>query len=337
MCSSILAYRVGFTGIKEPDHEARGYGIIPLAHPFGGQAIMNLIEVMDLSEDGARAYLESRRWPDGPVCPHCCYRERIYKLNTARKGLYKCAACRKQFSVTVRTVMHGSHITHRQWVLAFHLICSSKKGLSAAQLQRNLGLKSYKSAWYMSHRIRIAMHREPFATLLRGTVEVDETYVGGKPRAFSKRGRGTRKAPVLVMLERNGRAVAGPVEKVDARTLKGAIRRHVDRRSKIVTDEWGGYRGIGREFEGGHSVVLHRIRQYVNGDAYTNTAESFFALLKRGVHGTFHHVSKKHLALYCEEFSFRWNTSKLTDSQRMEKALESMGRRYVSYKELVGN
>ncbi len=210
---------------------------------------MTLHQAAKLTEDEARAYLESIRWPDDPVCPHCgCY-GRAYKLNgkAHRKGLYKCGDCRSQFTVTVGTIMHRSHIPLDKWVLAFHLICSSKKGISALQLQRNLDLGSYRTAWHMAHRIRLAMREEPLASMLKGQVEADETYIGGKSRQ-GIRGRGSeRKTPVLALVERNGRVRAKPVERVTAEELKGAIRQHVDRSSSIHTDELASYKGIGAE------------------------------------------------------------------------------------------
>ena len=233
--------------------------------------------------------------------------------------------------------MESSHITIRQWVIAFHLMCSSKKGISALQLKRELGLGSYQSAWHLAHRIRLAMNEDPLLTLLSGTIEVDETYIGGKPRKEkkeespkpeSKRGRGTSKVPVMALVERNGKAVSRPIEKVNAKTLKGAIREVCHRDSCIMTDEWSAYAGIGNEFVGGHEIVNHGRKEFVRGKASTNTAESYFALLKRGIHGAFHHVSKQHLSRYCNEFSFRWNHRKIDDGKRTAAAIKgSHGKR----------
>ena len=287
---------------------------------------MNLMEVAKLTEDEARKLLENIRWPDGPVCPHCGSSEQIYtiKPNPAKKirpGLYDCGACHKQFTVTVKTVMERSKLSLRQWVMAFYSVCAHKKGVSALQLQRDLGLGSYRTAWHLAHRIRHAMKEEPLASLLKGTVEADETYVGGKSRQ-QRRGRGSeRKTPVAVLVERLGRVKAKPVERVNAKTLKKNILESVDRDSRIVSDEWGAYRGIGQSFAQGHYIVRHGIKEYVRGDVHTNTAESFFAILKRGVHGTFHSVSKKHLLRYCDEFAFRWNTRDTDDGDRMMAAI----------------
>lgn len=192
--------------------------------------------------------------------------------------------------------MEDSHFPLSLWVKAFHLMTSSKKGMSALQLQRNLGIGSYRSAWHLAHRIRYAMKQDGTPGMLKGTVEIDECYVGGKPRPGTgphKRGRGTTKAPVVVLVERDGKAHSRHVERVDAATLRPAIQEMVDKSATICTDELNVYSGIGEHFDGGHKTVNHGNGQYVGPTGeHTNTAESFFSLLKRGVYGTFHHVSK---------------------------------------------
>ena len=306
---------------------------------------MASIDVGRLSEGEALAILERLRWPHGVVCPHCDSRK-VTRINSsrskARDGLFQCNGCKGQFTVMVGTVMEGSHITYRQWVQAFHSMCSHKKGVSALQLQRNLGLGSYRSAWYLAHRIRMAMNEGPLAKALKGTVEADETYIGGKPRKGgggagapkTKRGRGTRKTPVLLLVERDGRARSKPVERVNARTLKGAIMGSVHASSRIMTDELASYSGIGASFAGGHATVSHGRGEYSRGENHeinTNTAESYFALLKRGIHGTFHHVSKRHLPLYCDEFSFRWTHRKKSDGEKTEIAIRGIvGKKTIS-------
>jgi transposase-like protein len=239
--------------------------------------------------------------------------------------------------------MESSHISIRQWVIAFHLMCSSKKGISALQLQRNLGLGCYQSAWHLAHRIRLAMDQDPLLKLLQGIVEVDETYVGGRPRKESrneseslkpkpKRGRGTSKVPVLALVERNGNVVSKPIERVNAKTLKGAIKEVCNKSSCIMTDEWPSYRGIGKEFSGGHKVVKHNDGECVRGDVSTNTVESYFALLKRVVHGAYHHVSKQHLHRYFGEFSFRWNCRKMNDGERTIEAIKGSDGKRLMYR-----
>lgn len=282
-----------------------------------------------LTEDEARAHFEKTRWPDGPVCPHCGSIN-VYKMTgkTTRAGLLACRDCRGHFTVTVGTVMEDSHLSLVVWIQAFHLMVSSKKGMSALQLQRNLGLGSYKTAWHLAHRIREAMRCEPVVAILKGTIQADETYVGGKPRkgtGYHKRGRGTAKAPVMVLVETGpgGKAHSRHVERVDGASLKGAICEMVDKSSAIHTDELAAYKGIGAHFDGGHKTVNHGSGQYVGSEGqHTNTAESYFALLKRGVMGSFHHISKKHLPRYCAEFSFRWCGRTVTDAERRDLAVK---------------
>ncbi|MGD1043319.1 MAG: IS1595 family transposase [Sedimentisphaerales bacterium] len=316
---------------------------------FSKLSEMASIDVGRLTEDEARAILEGIRWPKGPACPHCGSIKvtRIQaKSEKVRDGVIQCNDCHGQFTVTVGTVMHRSHITLRQWVQAFYSMCSHKKGVSALQLQRNLGLHCYKSAWHLAHRIRAAMNEGPLAGKLNGIVECDETYVGGKPRQggrgghidHRRKGKGGRcamKTPVMVLVERGGEAVSKPIERVDGDTLKSAIREIVDNKSTIMTDDLNCYRGIGREFAGGHQFVNHSTGEYARGNVTTNTAESYFSLLKRGIEGVFHHVSKQHLNRYCDEFEFRWNHRKVNDGTRAEHAILGAEGKRLTYKKAV--
>jgi len=287
-------------------------------------------------EDAARLFIESKRWPNGPVCPHCGS-TKAYALTAkegskkpVRKGVYCCAKCRKQFTVRIGTVFEDSHIPLRKWLVAIHLMTSSKKGVSSLQLSRELDI-TVKSAWFLSHRIREAMTERPTA-LLQGTIEADETYVGGKSHA--KPGRGTPKTPVVALLECDGNARVGKVDRVTAKELKGMIRTHASPLAKIVTDEFRSYRGLDTEFAGGHSVVKHSAKEYVNKDGeHVNTAESFFALVKRGHYGIFHSLSKQHLQRYCEEFTFRWNHRKVSDGGRMVEAIKGAEGKRLMYRE----
>jgi transposase-like protein len=291
-------------------------------------------------EESARTFLENMRWPNGTTCTHCKSTS-VYRLtpkadskSPARKGLFKCGSCKKQFSVTVGTIFEGSHIPLHKWLMAVHFLCSSKKGMSALQLSRMLSV-TYKTAWFMCHRIRLAMKKMPLIKKLDGIVEVDETYIGGKSdRNFGKTGL-ENKSPVMVLVQRNGELRSKPVKTLSAMDLKREIRANVSIASTIMTDEHKSYIGLDREFVGGHKVVNHSQDEYVRGNVYTNTAESYFALLKRGVHGTFHHVSKKHLGRYCDEFSFRWNTRKVTDSERAEEALKGAEGKRLLYKQPI--
>jgi transposase-like protein len=296
----------------------------------------------------AATYLESIRWPDGPVCPHCGESERKpYPLKSKTRKLYKCAACRKQYTVTVGTIFEGSHIPLNKWLLAFYLLCSSKKGMSAHQLHRMLGV-TYKSAWFMAHRIRYSMEQPPFARPLTGTVEADETYVGGKvrrdnikrfkpldpmkPDKRKQTGRGAGKTPVMVLVERGGQARSFRMASVTADALGGAIRRHVAREAHLRTDAFGSYKRVGKEYAS-HETVDHNF-EYVRGDAHTNTAESYFAILKRGVNGTYHHVSEAHLPRYLAEFDFRYNNRAgmgVSDAERTRLALAGTVGKRLTY------
>jgi transposase-like protein len=276
-------------------------------------------QILFADADKARRYLEAVRWPDGPVCPHCQSKEpyriegRENSKRPARPGLLKCKACRKQFTVTVGTIFEDSHVPLNKWLLAIERICASKKGISAHQLHRELGI-TYKSAWFLAHRIRWAMTQDPLSGMLGGIVEADETYVGG--RAAGKRGRGAgRKIKVFSLVERAGRSRSFAVPDVKGKRLKGLIRENVLGTAHLMTDEFWSYQGADK-IVARHSTVQHGKKEYVRGIVHTNFAESFFSLLKRGVMGTFHHVSEKHMPRYLAEFDFRWSNRKQTDRER---------------------
>ena len=304
-------------------------------------------EIAQFTDEQAREYLERVRWPEGPVCPHCGSCEGAYGLDgkTARDGLYKCAACRREFTVTVNTVMHRSKIPLKKWIMAFHLICASKKSISALQLQRMLDLGSYKTAWHMAHRIRLAMREAPLAGLLKGDVEADETFVGGRPRkphkGTPKRKKGRhadfkdRKTAVLALVERGGRVRATVRTDVTGENLKDLVRRQVDPSARLITDEYVGYKGLGAEFAGGHHTVTHLAGEYVRGDIHTNTIEGYFSLLKRSIVGAYHNVSRKHLGRYCDEVCFRWNHRTLTDAERTAEAIRSCDGKRLLYRAAV--
>lgn len=297
---------------------------------------MNLLQLGQLTEEEAREYMERIIWADGKFCPFC-KSQKVYKHQnkSVRPGLYSCGNCHKQFTVTVGTTMHGSHLGIKTWLMAFHLLCSSKKGMSALQLQRELGIKTYKTALFLVNRIRLSMREQGVLSKLQGIVEVDETYVGGKPRKIhgerNKRGRGTKKTPVVVLIERRGKAVAHPITNITQNNLRSTILENVDRSSTIMTDEFRSYRGIGKFFDGGHETVNHGAKEYARGNVNSNTAESYFAILKRGIYGVYHSVSKKHLHRYVDEFTFRWNYRKATDSERTRAAIfYSTGKRLIN-------
>ncbi|MBM3819083.1 MAG: IS1595 family transposase [Acidimicrobiia bacterium] len=292
-------------------------------------------------EDAARALLEDMRWGGNPTCPHCGGLEpytltpKATSKRPGRKGLYKCRACRKQFTVTVGTIFEDSHIPISKWLLALHLLASSKKGISAHQLHRNLGI-SYKGAWFMAMRLRHAMAQGPMGDLMmKGDVEVDETYVGGK-RKGTRRGRPgpeSHKTPVVALVERkSGRVRAFPMPRVTAENLKQAVYSHVQRDATLMTDDYFAYRSVG-EGMAAHEVVKHTNDEYVRGNAHTNTVEGFFSLLKRGVNGVYHHVSRGHLARYCDEFAFRYENRKVSDGARAAKMVLAAEGKRLTYKQ----
>jgi transposase-like protein len=303
---------------------------------------MNLLEIANMTEDEARDYLEKLRWPNGPVC-HNCEKQNVTRMQgkSHRKGLFQCnnPECRQQFTVKCKSVLESSKISLRKWAMAFHLLCSSKKGFSALQLQRELSLGSYRTAWFMLHRIRHAMASNSLDKPLAGVVEVDETWVGGKPRYIPGQAPGvqgkTDKQPVAALVEREGRVVCGPVERVTTEAMVGAIKDFVDASARLQTDESHVYYNMSARHQ--HDVVNHSRKEYArrNPDGFSaniNTAESFFALIKRGHYGVYHSMSKIHLPLYCGEFGFRWNHRKVSDSERRDAAyMQAPGKR-LKYK-----
>jgi len=301
-------------------------------------AMTDLTDPKFHDKDVARKHLEALRWPEGAVCPHCGGCDRIYTMTGGREGLYKCGDCRKQFTVTVGTLFEGSKIALNKWLLAVHLMCASKKGISAHQLHRTLGI-TYKSAWFMAHRIREAM-REDGGGMLGGggqVVEVDETFGNErKPKAQGKKGRGYQhKSKVLSLVERGGRVRSYHVPSVTAATLKPYIKSQVAADSRLMTDEASQYTLVGREFAG-HDVVRHGIGEYVRGDIHTNTVEGYFAIFKRGLKGSYHHISQKHLKRYLCEFDFRYNhrtALEFTDAQRADIALKGIQGKRLLYRD----
>jgi transposase-like protein len=291
----------------------------------------------------AADYLVSIRWPNGkPVCPHCGEGERRhYPLKSQTRRLWKCAACRKQFSVTVGTIFESSHIGLHKWLYAFWLLCASKKGMSAHQLHRMLGV-TYKTAWFMAHRIRMAMAEPPFQERLSGVVEADETYIGGKARnrhrrwkGVKKTGRGTEKTPVVALVERGGRVRSFRMANVTGDSIKGAIRGHVDPTATIMTDSFASYRGLHAEYAA-HKTVDHWKEYVADGDVHTNTVENFFSIVKRGINGVYHHVSEAHLHRYLAEFDYRYNARDVDDHERTRKALGQVAGKRLRYSETRG-
>jgi transposase-like protein len=291
--------------------------------------------------DKAREHLERTRWPNGPVCPHCgVVNEATYVGGkAARAGCYQCNACREQFTVTVGTVLERSKVPLNKWLLASFLMASSKKGISAHQIGRSLGV-TYKTAWFICHRLRAAM-AQPDPAPIGGEgkiVEADETFVGGKEKNKhrNKRSRDPNaKEAVFTLVERGGEARSFHVANVTARTLGRIVFTTADRKSHLMTDGARHYPKMGEQFAA-FSAVNHEAGEYVrDGFRHSNSAESYFAVLKRGVYGTFHHVSEAHLGRYLAEFDFRYNTRSalgVTDTQRSDELLRGIAGKRLTYR-----
>jgi transposase-like protein len=313
---------------------------------------MNSLAKRITDEASAYAYLESLRWPNGPVCPHCGNRKAYFlkpagggKSRATRTGapsqrrVWKCAKCRKQFSVTTGTIFHGSKVPLQTWLFVFFEMVSNKNGLAAREVERRYDV-SPKTAWYMCHRIRTAMaSRAPH--LMTGVVVADETFIGGDPHNLHADERKARKAnqrdktPVVSLIDADtGEVRSRVVANVQGRTIKAVIAENVDRHNAILhTDSAIQYTAIGRGFVQ-HHTVNHRLGQYVDlvTGASTNKAENYFSQLKRSIDGTHHNVSREHLDRYLGEFDFRYSTCHLTDTERMARLMGQTGGRRVSYK-----
>jgi transposase-like protein len=303
-----------------------------------GQSVMpfHITDRIFSDEDKAREHLEAQRWPAGPHCPHCGEAEQVTKLEGKkhRPGVYQCNSCRQQFTVTVGTVLERSKIPLHKWLLATYLLSASKKGMSAHQLHRMLGV-TYKTAWFMAHRIREAM-REP-ASAHGGhnkVVEADETFVGGKAKNRKSSAPIPPKEPVVSLVERDGKVRSFHAPDVTAATLRPILSAHIDRQSYLMTDESGTYKTIGREFDG-HGTVNHSFEEYVRGSFWhTNTCENYFSILKRGIFDVYHHVRQQHLKRYVGEFDFLYSSRDAADSARVNAALRGIEGKRLTYRRI---
>jgi transposase-like protein len=301
------------------------------------------------NETAAVEFFEKQRWGDHPGCVHCGSTE-VYQMRDKdgvtrnKRFLWRCRDCKGQFTVRIGTVFEESRIPLRHWAFAFWRAATSKKGVAALEIKRQTGL-SYKSALFMMHRVRWAMapvneRDERDNGKLTGTVEVDETYVGGKPRygTFAFRGvpkllrpkgksnyatRKDRHTPVFAAVQRGGKARARVMPVVNSETLADAVREHVDKAARLMTDEHSGYKRVGKEYAS-HESVKHSTHEYVRGDVTTNTIESFFAILKRSIIGIHHNVSREHLQRYLDHIEFLYNHRDLEDGDRVLAAIRGM-------------
>ncbi len=300
---------------------------------------MNLSNPIFQDEAKAREHLEGLRWADGRFCPHCGEAEKTSPVTgkSHRPGLYYCLSCKKTFTVTVGTLFERSKVPLTKWVLAFHLMSASKKGMSAHQLHRMLGV-TYKTAWFMAHRIREAMRPADGSEGPLGgqnkVVEVDETYIGGKAKNRAYKAP-PKKEAVVSLLERDGNVRSFHVANVTAKTLRPILVKQISRKSYLMTDESVVYPKVGEEFAG-HGTVNHSADEYVRhgGFMHTNTIEGYFSIMKRGINGVYQHVSEQHLKRYLGEFDFRYNERKISDGERTDKALKGIEGKRLTYRRI---
>lgn len=290
------------------------------------------------SEEEAIKKLESILWPEGPVCPRCKGQTRITKVNgkTARPGLWRCGPCKRQFTVTIGTLFERSHVPMHYWFQAVYLMSASKKGFSACQLERTLGV-SYKTAWFMAMRIREAMRTGELAPfgVGGGAVEADETFIG-KKKGAKKRSAFHHKMKVLTLIDRETKQARSVVVKdLKAGTISPILRKNLAREARLMTDEATHYKPVGREFSE-HGVVNHKAEEWVRGDVYTNTAEGYFSVFKRGMRGIYQHCSEGHLHRYLAEYDFRYNNRQalgVDDERRAEIALSGVAGKRLYFRQ----
>jgi len=321
---------------------------------------MNLKSIATHFSDpnAAREFFEKQCWPDGTVCPFCGVIGEAYRLKAkpdskspVRPGVWKCKGCRKQFTVTKGTIFEDSHIPLTVWLMTIHLLCASKKGVSAHQIHRMLGV-SYKSAWFMVHRLRYASTQDPLAAQLTGIVEVDEAYIGARRTSkhrklmayTAKPGERPKDIPspvdgkqaVLAMVQRGGDVRSAHVQRVTAANLRPILNHNIEYGARVMTDAGTVLHGAIHPRR--HDQVNHSEQEYGRYEdglcISTNSVEGFFSLLKRGLHGTYHHVSARHLHRYLSEFDFRYNSRKITDGERSCRLIRKASGKRLTFRQL---
>ena len=297
---------------------------------------INITDPIFHNEEAAERHIFLSRWPDGePICPHCGSTNTMVMGGKTQAGYHLCRDCRDKFTIRTGTVMERSHVPLSKWLLATHLMAASKKGMSASQMARMLGV-TYKTAWFLCHRIREAMMPSPNETGPLGGagkfVEVDETFVGGKAKNRAHKPVAAKKV-VVSLVERDGKARSFHVANIKARDLRSMIVTNVDRSSHLMSDESHVYTWVGREFAS-HGKVNHGAREYVRGADHSNCAENFFSIFKRGYVGTYHHMSEAHLHRYTAEFDFRYNFRKSSDGECAAAALRGMEGKRLTYRRI---
>lgn len=284
------------------------------------------------NEKAAFAYVESIIWKAGKTCPHCGNTGKHYALK-ARVGLNKCAECKKEFTVRIGTIFQDSPIPLHKWLQAIFLLASSKKGISSHQLYRTLQI-TYKSAWFLSHRIREAMKPSGDIDMMGGggkVVEADETFIGNKFKHQKGRTGYGHKEKVFSLVERGGKVRSQHVQFVNTKTLVPILKECVAQETTIMTDDAGQYRFLNRDFKD-HKVIAHSRKEYVQGFVHTNTIEGFFSIFKRGMKGVYQHCKSNHLKRYLCEFDFRYNTKEITDSERADAVLAGVMGKRLTYR-----
>jgi len=306
-------------------------------------AVLEALKNASVNEAQAVAFLEKQRWGDQPACPRCgsvgVYQMKGRDGERNKDYRWRCRDCSQFFTVRTSTIFEETRLPLRVWVYAIWKACSSKKGISALQLSREMEI-THKSALFILRRIRHGLG-EVSPEKLMGTVEADEVYIGGKPR-FKRHKKGPRvdnKAPVAGIVQRDGDVRFQLLQRVTSDQLGKFIAENADLSCRLITDEHPGYKQVGKAFICGHETVTHSVGEYVRQgtDIHSNTVEGVFSLIRRGVMGTFHSVSRKHLPNYLNEFQFRWNTRKMDDGQRVSAAIKKIDGKRLEYRESVEN